>query len=183
MEQRVAATPVLSPEVAFLTTSLMQDVVDRGTGSRVRTAGLPAVVPAAGKTGTTNDAADAWFVGFTPEVTAGVWVGFDKRQRITVGGGGGTVAAPIWGRVMADFYESRSIPAPWAPPANVISVSIDRTSGELATESCPPEALFTEWFILGTEPQNYCSLHGTGFDDWLDRGFRQLGELFGGRRQ
>src|SRR5690606_18646894 len=81
-EQPVEAHQVLSPEVAFLTTNLMQDVVDRGTGATVRSAGLPWNIPAAGKTGTTNEAADAWFVGFTPEISAGVWVGFDKPARI-----------------------------------------------------------------------------------------------------
>ncbi|HUE97225.1 MAG TPA: PBP1A family penicillin-binding protein, partial [Longimicrobiaceae bacterium] len=76
-EAPVRRQTVLSPEVAFLTTSLMQDVVNRGTGWRARDAGLKANVPVAGKTGTTNEAADAWFVGFTPDVSAGAWVGFD----------------------------------------------------------------------------------------------------------
>ncbi|MEX2584578.1 MAG: PBP1A family penicillin-binding protein [Gemmatimonadota bacterium] len=179
-ESTVRRQPVLSPEVAFLTTSMMQDVVDRGTGSRVRSAGLPWTVPAAGKTGTTNDAADAWFVGFTPEVSAGVWVGFDRRQRITVGGGGGSIAAPVWGRVMADYYGTRAAPGPWIPPADLVSATIDRQSGHLATSACPEEHLDTEWFLSGTEPREYCPLHAEpGIDGWIRRGIRGLGEVLG----
>jgi penicillin-binding protein 1A len=173
---------VLSPEVAYLTTNLMQDVVDRGTGSRVRTAGLPGSVPAAGKTGTTNDAADAWFVGFTPEVSAGVWVGFDRRQRITVGGGGGSIAAPVWGRVMADYYRSRPAPLPWIAPGDLVAARIDRESGRLATSACPDEHIALEWFLPGTEPREYCPIHGgAGIESWIRRGIRGIGELLGVR--
>jgi penicillin-binding protein 1A len=170
---------VLAPEVAFLTTSLMQDVVDRGTGSRVRSVGLPGNIPAAGKTGTTNDAADAWFVGFTPDVSAGVWVGFDRRQRITVGGGGGSIAAPVWGRVMADYYRSRPAPPPWAVPMDLVSARVDRESGQLATSSCPDEHVVVEWFLIGTQPREYCRLHPEpGIDGWIRRGIRGLGDIF-----
>src|SRR5690606_9267108 len=86
-EGMVQRSAVLAPEVAFLTTSLLRDVIDRGTGYPARTAGLSWNVPAAGKTGTTNDAADAWFVGYTPDISAGVWIGFDRRQTIAAGVG------------------------------------------------------------------------------------------------
>ncbi|MEX0911880.1 MAG: penicillin-binding transpeptidase domain-containing protein, partial [Gemmatimonadota bacterium] len=171
---------VLSPEVAFLTTNLMQDVVDRGTGSRVRAVGLPGNVPAAGKTGTTNDAADAWFVGFTPDVTAGVWVGFDEPRRITVGGGGGSIAAPIWGRVLAEYYGTRPVPAPWIAPVDLVTARVDRESGHLATSACPEENIVQEWFIPGTEPRDACPLHPeAGIEGWIRRGIRGLGEILG----
>jgi membrane carboxypeptidase/penicillin-binding protein len=175
LQQRTA----LSPEVAFLTTDLMEDVVDTGTGARVRSS-LPAHIPAAGKTGTTNEAADAWFVGFTPDVTAGVWVGFDQPKRITVGGGGGSLAAPIWGKVMAEFYSSRPAPAPWIAPYDVISRQIDRETGQLATADCPEEQVVTEWFLYGTEPREYCRIHETGVDGWFRRNIRGLGNIFRG---
>jgi penicillin-binding protein 1A len=179
-EAPVMRQQVLSPEVAFLTTNLMEDVVNRGTASRVRSVGLPYNIPAAGKTGTTNDAADAWFVGYTPDVTAGVWVGFDRPQRITVGGGGGSIAAPVWGRVMTDYYRGRPAPAGWIPPAGLVSVTINRESGELATASCPEEQRAVEWFLPGTEPRRYCHLHPEpGIEGWVRRGIRQIGELLG----
>lgn len=182
-EQPVTRNRVLSSEVAYLTTDLMRDVVDRGTGTSVRSAGLSWEIPAAGKTGTTNDAADAWFVGFTPEITAGVWVGFDQPGRIAAGAGGGSVAAPIWGRIMADHYRSRPTPAPWSRPWELNLVRIDRETGGLATSSCPPEHVVEEWFIPGTEPTRYCPLHeADGVDGWIRRGLRSIEGFFRGRR-
>jgi len=181
-EAPVLRHPVITPEVAYLTTHLMKDVIDRGTGYRVRTAGLSADVPAAGKTGTTNDAADAWFIGYTPEVTAGVWIGFDRRQRITVGGGGGTIAAPVWGRVMAERYRNRSAPRDWVAPLDLISARVDRESGQLATYACPEEQVVIELFIRGTEPQEYCRIHSdSGFEAVVRRGLRGLGDWIRGR--
>ncbi len=172
---------VLTPEVAFLTTDLMRGVIDGGTGWRARSAGLPGNVPAAGKTGTTNEAADAWFVGFTPDVTAGVWVGFDTPKRISGGAGGASVAAPVWGRVMADYYRSRPAPAPWVAPIGLITARVDRETGHLATSMCPEEHLAEEWFIAGTEPREYCLLHREpGIEGWVRRGIRDLGDWIRG---
>jgi penicillin-binding protein 1A len=183
-EAPVLRQTVLSPQVAFLTTSLMRDVVDNGTGSRVRSAGVPWNVPVAGKTGTTNDAADAWFVGFTPDVTAGVWIGFDRPARIAGNAGGGTTAAPVWGRVMAEYYRNRAAPPAWAPPLDLVSIRIDRESGEIATPSCPEENLVEEWFIRGTEPRSYCHLHDQPtIEGLIRRGIRGLEGLFGRGRQ
>jgi membrane peptidoglycan carboxypeptidase len=97
---------VLDPQVAHMMTSALVDVVNGGTGSRIRTVGFN--YPAAGKTGTTQNYADAWFVGYTPQFTAGVWVGFDDK-RITftsADGQGGHAAAPIWGKFMKYSYEA-----------------------------------------------------------------------------
>jgi len=182
-EEPVQSHQVLSPQVAYLTNDLMQDVVNAGTGASVRSAGLPWSIPAAGKTGTTNDAADAWFVGSTPDVTAGVWVGFDMRQRITVGGGGGSIAGPVWGRVMAEYYRNRATPSDWIAPSDLIVMRVDRETSHLATSACPPEHVAEEWFIPGTEPRQYCTLHvERGVDSWIRRGLRDLGDFFGGRR-
>jgi penicillin-binding protein 1A len=173
----------LPPAVAFLTTQLMEEVVNRGTGAGVRTAGLPYNVPAAGKTGTTNDAADVWFVGVTPDLVAGVWLGFDEPKRILRGASGGGLAAPVWGKVVAEYYRTRPVPAPWRAPANLVQVQIDRESGQLATDDCPPEQLTGEYFLAGTEPTEQCALHlNTGLDGWLQRAVQGLGDVFRGGR-
>lgn len=183
-ESSIERNSAFSPEVAFLATSMMQDVVDRGTGSRVRQAGLPHSVAAAGKTGTTNEAADAWFVGYTSEIAAGVWMGFDRPRRIMHGAGGGSLAAPIWGRVMADYYRNRPAPAAWQPPIDVVRMEIDSQTGYAATASCPIEDLEEEWFIRGTEPHEYCPFHTEpGVGGWFQRRIREVGDLFGGGRQ
>src|SRR6185437_9503750 len=88
----------LDPAVAFLLTDMLRDVVDRGTGNAVRGVGFRGA--AAGKTGTTNDATDVWFLGFTPRRVAGVWIGFDQPRSIVPGATGGRLAAPVWGRIM-----------------------------------------------------------------------------------
>jgi len=182
-EEQVERHQVLSPQAAFLTNDLMQDVVDRGTGSSVRDAGLSWNIPAAGKTGTTNDAADAWFVGSTPDITAGVWVGFDRRQRITVGGGGGNIAAPVWGRVMTNYYRTRPAPPTWAAPHDLVQLRIDRSTGFLATSECPVEHVVEEWFIAGTEPHEYCPIHTEqGIEGWFRRGIRGIEDMFRRRR-
>lgn len=167
--------------VAFLTTSLMEDVVNRGTGNGVRAAGLPYDVPAAGKTGTTNEAADVWFVGVTPDVVAGVWLGFDRPQSVLSDASGGGLAAPVWGRVVAGYYRTHPVPAHWAIPTDVVSAQIDRASGKLATAGCPGEQVSTEYFLVGTEPTEACPLHpDDGVEGWLQRAARTLGGWIGG---
>lgn len=182
-ESPIVRRSVISPEVAYLTTSLMQDVVNRGTGSAVRRAGLPYTVPAAGKTGTTNDAADVWFIGATPDIVAGVWLGFDKPQRIMHGASGGSLAAPVWGRVMASYYKDHASPPGWAPPATLVAAQIDRETGMLATGNCPTEHLATEYFLPGTEPVEYCPHHPDGIEGWFRRSVRGLGDWLGAGRR
>src|SRR5690606_9566899 len=108
---------------------------DRGTGTAVRAAGFRGA--AAGKTGTTNDAADVWFVGYTPELVGGVWIGLDRRQTIVRGASGGTLAAPVWGRLMAAVYEGRDAPQAWQPPAGVNTAEVLRATGEVENPECP----------------------------------------------
>jgi penicillin-binding protein 1A len=162
--------------VAFLTTSLMQDVIDRGTGTAVRNNGF--WLPAAGKTGTTNDAKDVWFAGITPDLAAVVWLGFDQPTQIMPNAFGGNLAAPIWAKVMTAAYEKRPRPHPWPQPANVVSVPIDTETGALATDDCPPDHVTIEHYLAGTEPLEYCPLHG---GEGRGRGlFDRIRGLFGG---
>ena len=142
--------PVIDPKVAFIVRDMMREVVERGTATSVRRY-LPATIPVAGKTGTTNDNTDVWFVGMTPDVVAGVWLGFDKPKTITSGAAGGTLAAPIFGRMMADFYAARSA-SQWMPPNGLIAAELDRVTGELADSTTPPDRRYTEYFLAGTEP-------------------------------
>ena len=110
---------VLDARVAFQLTSILEDAVSRGTGTAARR-DLPDSLPIAGKTGTTNDNADVWFVGYTPNLVTGVWLGFDQRQTITRSAFGGTLAAPlaapIWNQFTRSAYQRRPIPAPWTMP-------------------------------------------------------------------
>ncbi|MGQ0813102.1 MAG: penicillin-binding protein 1A [Gemmatimonadota bacterium] len=160
--------------VAYLTLSIMQDVVDRGTAGSVRRGGF--WLPAAGKTGTTNDSKDVWFVGMTPDMVAGVWLGFDQPKTITANASGGRFAAPIWAEMMKAAYAKRPQPGGWSAPADVASMPIDDQSGGLATEKCPPENVRIEYFLPGTEPTEYCPLHGGGPSaiDKLLQGIRKI---------
>lgn len=162
---------------AFLTLSMLRDVVDSGTGVGVRSAGFH--LPAAGKTGTTNESRDTWFIGLTPDLVAGVWIGFDQPTRILPNASGGSLAAPVWGRLMTRAYADRPAPAPWRAPPTVVSATIDRNSGALATGNCPEEDLTTEYFLPGTAPDQRCSLHPeSGLERVLDRVWRGLRGIF-----
>src|SRR5579885_1505264 len=107
--RRPPSTPqqALDPRVAYIVRDMMRDVAERGSGVQARKA-VPEDIPVAGKTGTTNDNVDVWFVGMTPEVVAAVWLGFDKRKTIASGAVGGLLAAPIWGQMIGRYYAGRS---------------------------------------------------------------------------
>ncbi|MDF2772152.1 MAG: penicillin-binding protein family [Geminicoccaceae bacterium] len=145
-----APRPVIDPQVAFIVRDMMREVVERGTATSIRRY-LPENIPVAGKTGTTNDNTDVWFVGMTPDVVAGVWIGFDKPKTITPGAAGGTLAAPIFGRMMADYYAARS-PSEWRAPNGLIVAELDRVTGQLADSTTPPDRRYMEYFLAGTEP-------------------------------
>jgi penicillin-binding protein 1A len=151
---------VLSEETSFIMTTMLQGVVDEGTGTRVRSYFH---LPAAGKTGTTNDFADAWFVGYTPKLSAGVWVGFDNKSVHFTNwdGQGGRAAAPIWGRFMKYVYEDPSIAMPleyFEKPATVFEDTICADTKKLATEYCPVRTI--EYFTEKTRPGK-CNKHTT----------------------
>jgi len=146
---------VIQPEEAFVLTSILRDVVDRGTGTPARAAGFHG--PAAGKTGTTNGATDVWFVGYTPDLVASVWFGFDRPETIIPNASGGTLAAPVWARIMSAVYSGRRMPAAWQPPGGVVTAQVDRRTGMAVDASCPGSgALYTEYFIHRLPPAQIC---------------------------
>ena len=144
--------PVIDSRVAFIVRDMMRDAVERGTGTAARKA-VPASINVAGKTGTTNDNVDVWFMGMTPDLVAGVWLGFDKPRMITPGAAGGSLAAPIWGAMMSRYYAGRAAPAQWVPPMGLVTAELDRLTGMLADASTPTERRYTEYFVPGTEPE------------------------------
>jgi 1A family penicillin-binding protein len=154
-QQQPRSHRAIDPATAFITTSMLQDVVDRGTGTGVRAAGFQGA--AAGKTGTTQDAADIWFVGYTPELVGTIWIGLDRRQRILQGATGGQLAAPVWGRIMRQVATGSS---GWSPPSGVETHQVD-AQGVVASAGCPTEGgVRTEYFIRGTAPNRSCVPQG-----------------------
>lgn len=138
--------PVLSPETAYIVTDVLQDVIQRGTGQRAKALGRPA----AGKTGTTNDMNDAWFVGYTPQLLAGFWVGFDSKRSLGRGETGGRVAAPIWLAFMREALADAPI-MDFPIPSGVRFVAIDPYTGQRTSPTAPGAVL--ECFRAGTEPK------------------------------
>ncbi len=164
-EPRVRKTQVLDRDRGWLLTSMLEDVVRSGTGyTAIRARGeLPYDIPAGGKTGTTNDGSDVWYVGFTPELVTAIWIGFDERKRITQGAAGGLLAAPAWVEYMKEVYSRRPPPDPWVRPRNLVSREIDRFTGYRATRFCPRHERYWDWFVPGTEPTEFCPYHQVNF--------------------
>lgn len=144
-EMAPTQAPVLSPETAYIVTSILQDVITRGTGRRASNIGRPA----AGKTGTTNDMNDAWFVGYTPQLLAGFWAGFDEKKTLGKGETGGRAVAPIWLEFMRHALENEPI-LDFAVPSGISFVPIDPHSGHRTSPGAPGAIL--ECFRRGTEP-------------------------------
>ena len=163
-----AARAVLSPQEAYLMTDLLRETVRSGTAKDLSRWGLGAY--SAGKTGTTNDGKDAWFIGYTPEIAAGVWTGSDTPAKL--GLTGAKDALPIW----AGFVFSAS-PGPalrpfegaWPQPEGVVLAEVDPESGLRARSGCPDRRL--ELFLAGTEPREDCPLHPGGLAGWFKRMF------------
>jgi penicillin-binding protein 1A len=141
---------VIDPRVAFIVRDILREAADRGTGAAARRI-VPAQIAIAGKTGTTNDNADVWFIGMTPTLVAGVWLGFDKPKTIMAGAAGGSLAAPIWANMIARYYGSGSA-GEWAAPPELSYAELDRATGGLADALTPPERRYFEYFLPGTEP-------------------------------
>lgn len=142
----------LSSQTCYLLVNMMRSVVDGGTGYEIRKYYKG---PAAGKTGTTDNYSDAWFIGFTPHYTAGVWVGYDDNQSIFRGATGGVVSAPIWGEIMSKI--DTLITDDFSVPEGIIWCKVCSKSGLLANEYCP--APREEPFIVGSEPKQFCDIH------------------------
>jgi penicillin-binding protein 1A len=156
-EPQPSRAQVLSQPQAWLMVNMMKDVVLRGTaagsvGSRFR-------VPSGGKTGTTNDGADVWYIGYTADLVAGVWMGFDRPQKIKANAQGGELAAPAYTSFMTEVYRRKPAPPDWPRPEGITTREIDRTTGELANPYCPPDVVMTEYFLAGTEPVQECTTH------------------------
>jgi penicillin-binding protein 1B len=143
---------VARPDTTYLVTNMMRSVINEGTGASARAAGF--TLDAAGKTGTTNDLRDAWFVGFTPELLTAVWVGLDDNQ--PVGLSGTQAALPIWSAFMIRALAGHPN-LPFAEPPGIVTVEIDRDTGKLAGPLCP--RVFKESFLSGTEPTAPCDIH------------------------
>ncbi len=148
-------TEAIPDTTAYIMTYMMESVVNNGTGKTVRNLGFSG--PAAGKTGTTNDFTDAWYLGFTPEVVVGIWIGFDSKESMGKGMVGGTIAAPIWAEFMLNSYGSSS--KEFQVPDSIIFKKICSKSGLLATPNCPVINTVDAPFVEGTEPAKPCNIH------------------------
>jgi penicillin-binding protein 1A len=161
-------TRVVTPQTAYLMSDMLADVVDHGTAWRARQLGF--TKPAAGKTGTTNDYHDAWFVGYTPRLVTGVWVGLDQPQTIIAGGYAADVAVPLWAGFMR--RATASDPPTWlSRPRGIASAQVCRLSGKRPVDGCETvevdaesgrpgrSHVYTEYFVEGTEPEESCPIH------------------------
>lgn len=158
-QHRPELTQSISPQVSCLMASALRDVIDHGTAQVVRRLGFRR--PAGGKTGSTNGFTDAWFVGFTPSLACGIWIGYDDRHELGKNGTGGLVAAPVWAAFMSEATEGLPV-EDFPRPTGVVEAVIDPKSGKLATEAC--EKKITELFVEGTEPGQNCELESKGPD-------------------
>ena len=187
------SVPALDPSAAWMTSELMEDVLTRGTAASARSLGFK--LPAAGKTGTTNDYKDAWFLGYTSTLTCGVWVGFDQPTTIIPHGYGAALALPVWTQVMnkaAEHYPAQPL-QPTMPIQHAIVCSI---SNQLATTGCQAAGSAYEIDLPADRvPAVACQVHGgeqSPFAQQLQglpqkaatfpgRFFRSFRKLFGGR--
>lgn len=174
----------VTESTAFLMSSMLADVINAGTAYRARQSGF--VLPAAGKTGTTNDYVDAWFVGFTPHLVTGVWIGFDQPATIIANGYAGDLAVPVWGSFMKAATKGDK-PDWFDRPANIVTANVCRVSGKLPNGGCDHvevvnkdggveirSMIYTEYFVKGTQPTDLCPLHPS--PAFMDR----VAGMFGG---
>jgi 1A family penicillin-binding protein len=184
----------ISETTAFLMATMLADVIDSGTGNRARAVGFKS--PAAGKTGTTNEFVDAWFVGFTPKIVTGVWLGFDQPRPIVKNGFAGLLAVPMWARFMK-VATRNDVPGWFDPPANVVPVEVCRLSGNLPGAGCRnapsisptgvityKSMVYTDYFIQGRHPQQTCVIHAAESVPYPEPSFAEaalddLGETLG----
>lgn len=175
-EHDVVTERVISPQAAFQMVSMLRDVVDRGTGSAARRLGVR--FPAGGKTGTTDDFRDAWFVGFSSNVVAGVWVGFDQPDAIGREAYGARVALPIWADFMQQAARVRRAGA-FRRPAGLRPATLCALSHREPVEGCPT---YTEYFKEGDEvPDGLCPLHRATFGQRVSRALDGVAEALGRR--
>jgi penicillin-binding protein 1A len=176
-ESDTGLEPEVDPRLTYLITDMLQEAVNDGTGSGVRRGGFTG--PAAGKTGTTQDGADAWFVGYTPRHVAAVWLGHDRPRRIVAGGSGGRLAAPLWGALMARIERDGDRSRRWQRPEGVSERPVDLETGLILGAGCRlgGGAVGTEMFLAEWLPDEACPQRSSFFS----RLGNALRGLFGGR--
>ena len=148
-ETRPAPREAIRADSAYVMTNLLRGVVERGTAAAARSLDWPL----AGKTGTVDDYTDAWFIGFDPRITVGVWVGYDEKKPIGYGETGSVTALPIWIDFMREYIKlrgDRDNPPEFEPPGNIVFVAVDSATGDTAAD---PAASINEAFIAGTQPE------------------------------
>ena len=168
----------IDPGVAYVVTDMMRDVVDYGTGNAVRAAGFGA--PVAGKTGTTSDGADVWFVGYTPDIATGVWIGYDERKPLPSHATGGSVSAVVFGRIMRRIYRVHQASGDFDTPGNVVTRMVDPESGMVLEDGCVPNnsEASREVFLTSNEPETTCPRHEN--ETFFDAVGTFLSRVFGG---
>ena len=149
-ENRPEPRDAIRADTAYVMTHLLRGVVQRGTAAKAASLNWPI----GGKTGTTDDYSDAWFIGFDPDITIGVWVGYDQKRSMGPAGTGSESALPIWIDIMKAWIGDRKDPPAFEPPVNIVFASVDRASGNLALDGVA--GAINEAFIAGTQP-------GSGF--------------------
>lgn len=149
---------VMDSALGWLMLDGLRNVVRRGTGASAVGSQI-GTLPAGGKTGTTNDGADVWYIGFTPDLVGGIWIGMDLPQKIMDNAQGGRLAAPAWTAMMKEIYERRPVPTEWHRPDGLVVVDVDRQTGKKFTPFCPKDSLSVESFLPGTEPKCFCPIH------------------------
>jgi 1A family penicillin-binding protein len=154
LENPPVVLPAIAPAEAYVITQMLKDVLLYGTAKSI--AGFARERPAAGKTGTTDDYRDTWFVGYTPQLLAGVWVGYDRSRPGGRGFTGGAICAPLWARFMQGALRDKPVMEFTRPP-EVVSAWIDVQSNALANPRCPQKQ--EEFYLSGTEPTVRCPLH------------------------
>ncbi|MGB6371731.1 MAG: penicillin-binding protein 1A [Atribacterota bacterium] len=147
---------VFKEETCYVLINMMEEAIKRGTGWNAKIGR-----PAAGKTGTTNDFVDAWFIGFTPELVTAVYIGNDDRKPLGNKMTGGVVAAPVWAKFMKNALKNNE-KKDFFQPDKIAKISVCKESGLLPTDSCPE--ILTVTFVKGTEPISYCTVHQKYFE-------------------
>ena len=145
-ENRPEPKDAIRADTAYVMTSLLRGVVQRGTAAKAAALNWPI----GGKTGTTDDYTDAWFVGFDPDITIGVWAGFDQKRTMGPAGTGTESALPIWMDIMKAWIGKRAEPPTFDAPGNIVFMSVERGTGNPAPRRTP--GAITESFISGTQP-------------------------------
>ena len=153
-DRAIRKDEVLSAQTAYIMTDMMRSVVESGTGQRSRWMGFTR--PAGGKTGTTNNFCDNWFVGFTPQITTGVWIGFDTKTSIGRGQDGARNGVPVWTEYMIAAHDSLPI-MDFEEPEGIVHLDICLESGQIATDRCID--VRSEIFIDGNQPTTTCQIH------------------------